>query len=173
MEPISSLPLFSDTPEDWPSVRDELLEMTNELRYPIALLGHLMQRISYVTGCKVAKLIAMSESTSKQYLLKDGILLWAGCGSLICRPNCLVGVGDCLANRLFRILLLDYETSTVNSSGPCLLPKSVGIMRKALGKTSHPTFPIWLNIPLSKSSAFFKPLSICETLAVGMAIITP
>ena len=35
------------------------------------------------------------------------------------------------------------------------------------------TFPIWLNIPLSKSSAFFKPLSICETLAVGMAIITP
>ena len=32
---------------------------------------------------------------------------------------------------------------------------------------------IWLNIPLSKSSAFFKPLSICETLAVGMAIITP
>ena len=38
---------------------------------------------------------------------------------------------------------------------------------------SRPTFPIWLNIPLSKSSAFFKPLSICETLAVGMAIITP
>ena len=38
---------------------------------------------------------------------------------------------------------------------------------------SKPTFPIWLNIPLSKSSAFFKPLSICETLAVGMAIITP
>ena len=38
---------------------------------------------------------------------------------------------------------------------------------------SEPTFPIWLNIPLSKSSAFFKPLSICETLAVGMAIITP
>ena len=37
----------------------------------------------------------------------------------------------------------------------------------------HPTFPIWLNIPLSKSSAFLKPLSICETLAVGMAIITP
>ena len=36
-----------------------------------------------------------------------------------------------------------------------------------------PTFPIWLNIPLSKSSVFFKPLSICETLAVGMAIITP
>ena len=39
--------------------------------------------------------------------------------------------------------------------------------------TITPTFPIWLNIPLSKSSAFFKPLSICETLAVGMAIITP
>ena len=38
---------------------------------------------------------------------------------------------------------------------------------------TSPTFPIWLNIPLSKSSAFFKPLSICETLAVGMAIITP
>ena len=37
----------------------------------------------------------------------------------------------------------------------------------------NPTFPIWLNIPLSKSSAFLKPLSICETLAVGMAIITP
>ena len=37
----------------------------------------------------------------------------------------------------------------------------------------NPTFPIWLNIPLSKSSAFFKPLSICETLAVDMAIITP
>ena len=37
----------------------------------------------------------------------------------------------------------------------------------------RPTFPIWLNIPLGKSSAFFKPLSICETLAVGMAIITP
>ena len=37
----------------------------------------------------------------------------------------------------------------------------------------YPTFPIWLNIPLSKSSAFFKSLSICETLAVGMAIITP
>ena len=40
-------------------------------------------------------------------------------------------------------------------------------------KRDKPTFPIWLNIPLSKSSAFFKPLSICETLAVGMAIITP
>ena len=39
--------------------------------------------------------------------------------------------------------------------------------------SDNPTFPIWLNIPLSKSSAFFKPLSICETLAVGMAIITP
>ena len=42
-----------------------------------------------------------------------------------------------------------------------------------LDKYVYPTFPIWLNIPLSKSSAFFKPLSICETLAVGMAIITP
>ena len=41
------------------------------------------------------------------------------------------------------------------------------------GEPFCPTFPIWLNIPLSKSSAFFKPLSICETLAVGMAIITP
>ena len=41
------------------------------------------------------------------------------------------------------------------------------------GKPYEPTFPIWLNIPLSKSSAFFKPLSICETLAVDMAIITP
>ena len=39
--------------------------------------------------------------------------------------------------------------------------------------STYPTFPIWLNMPLSKSSAFFKPLSICETLAVGMAIITP
>ena len=44
--------------------------------------------------------------------------------------------------------------------------------RQALARM-NPTFPIWLNIPLSKSSAFFKPLSICETLAVGMAIITP
>ena len=45
---------------------------------------------------------------------------------------------------------------------------------KASDSTPYlPTFPIWLNIPLSKSSAFFKPLSICETLAVGMAIITP
>ena len=43
----------------------------------------------------------------------------------------------------------------------------------AAGPSLNPTFPIWLNIPLSKSSAFFKPLSICETLAVGMAIITP
>ena len=42
-----------------------------------------------------------------------------------------------------------------------------------IGGLLYPTFPIWLNIPLSKSSAFFKPLSICETLAVGMAIITP
>ena len=42
-----------------------------------------------------------------------------------------------------------------------------------IDEASQPTFPIWLNIPLSKSSAFFKPLSICETLAVGMAIITP
>ena len=40
-------------------------------------------------------------------------------------------------------------------------------------KYFNPTFPIWLNIPLSKSSAFFKPLSICERLAVGMAISTP
>ena len=45
--------------------------------------------------------------------------------------------------------------------------------RKLLDRVFKPTFPIWLNIPLSKSSAFFKPLSICETLAVGMAIITP
>ena len=51
-------------------------------------------------------------------------------------------------------------------SSHCLVPRSL------LGSFS-PTFPIWLNIPLSKSSAFFKPLSICETLAVGMAIITP
>ena len=43
----------------------------------------------------------------------------------------------------------------------------------AMEELFYPTFPIWLNIPLSKSSAFFKPLSICETLAVGMAIITP
>ena len=43
----------------------------------------------------------------------------------------------------------------------------------ALRLPFYPTFPIWLNIPLSKSSAFFEPLSICETLAVGMAIITP
>ena len=43
----------------------------------------------------------------------------------------------------------------------------------ANAKTSKPTFPIWLNIPLSKSSAFFKPLSIRETLAVGMAILAP
>ena len=42
-----------------------------------------------------------------------------------------------------------------------------------LDTSNKPTFPIWLNIPLSKSSAFFKPLSICEMLAVGMAIITP
>ena len=46
-------------------------------------------------------------------------------------------------------------------------------VNKARFEEFHPTFPIWLNIPLSKSSAFFKPLSICETLAVGMAIITP
>ena len=45
--------------------------------------------------------------------------------------------------------------------------------RERYGLGPKPTFPIWLNIPLSKSSAFFKPLSICETLAVGMAIITP
>ena len=43
----------------------------------------------------------------------------------------------------------------------------------ALVELFKPSFPIWLNIPLSKSSAFFEPLSICETLAVGMAIITP
>ncbi len=43
----------------------------------------------------------------------------------------------------------------------------------SLAGGNNPTFPIWVNIPLSKSSAFFKPLSICETLAVGMAIITP
>ena len=43
----------------------------------------------------------------------------------------------------------------------------------AYGHFVRPTFPIWLNIPLSKSSTFFKPLSICETLAVGMAMITP
>ena len=50
----------------------------------------------------------------------------------------------------------------------------VGDLNRAIGDIrSYPTFPIWLNIPLSKSSAFFKPLSICETLAVGMAIITP
>ena len=48
-----------------------------------------------------------------------------------------------------------------------------GILERVLGQKVKPTFPIWLNIPLSKSSAFFKPLSICETLAVGMAIITP
>ena len=50
---------------------------------------------------------------------------------------------------------------------------SVTGVKTTAGEVSSPTFPIWLNIPLSKSSAFFKPLSICETLAVGMAIITP
>ena len=49
----------------------------------------------------------------------------------------------------------------------------VGFIEVTPDETRYPTFPIWLNIPLSKSSAFFKPLSICETLAVGMAIITP
>ena len=49
----------------------------------------------------------------------------------------------------------------------------VGAHKYDVGGGTEPTFPIWLNIPLSKSSAFFKPLSICETLAVGMAIITP
>ena len=47
------------------------------------------------------------------------------------------------------------------------------LVSKGRAAAYKPTFPIWLNIPLSKSSAFFKPLSICETLAVGMAIITP
>ena len=58
----------------------------------------------------------------------------------------------------------------------CLNPKAIMHSRPITMEdylTSKPTFPIWLNIPLSKSSAFFKPLSICETLAVGMAIITP
>ena len=48
----------------------------------------------------------------------------------------------------------------------------IEVVQQAVDSTG-PTFPIWLNIPLSKSSVFFKPLSICETLAVGMAIITP
>ena len=55
-----------------------------------------------------------------------------------------------------------------------LLPAQLLIFAlMAIVAYDYPTFPIWLNIPLSKSSAFFKPLSICETLAVGMAIITP
>ena len=38
---------------------------------------------------------------------------------------------------------------------------------------NQPTFPISLKRSLGNSSTFFKPLSICETLAVGMAIIAP
>ena len=53
----------------------------------------------------------------------------------------------------------------ISQNAPELASRTIGYL--------DPTFPIWLNIPLSKSSAFFKPLSICETLAVGMAIITP
>ena len=65
-------------------------------------------------------------------------------------------------------------TETVGQQGLSLFGSSVEDLQAAFrGYSTQPTFPIWLNIPLSKSLAFFKPLSICETLAVGMAIITP
>ena len=59
------------------------------------------------------------------------------------------------------------DTFTVNVQTPA------DAIASLIALIIDPTFPIWLNIPLSKSSAFFKPLSICEPLAVGMAIITP
>ena len=69
---------------------------------------------------------------------------------------------------------LDIAPSGIPSN---IIPHSKGVKCGLIRSNSpfsySPTFPIWLNIPLSKSSAFFKPLSICETLAVGMAIITP
>ena len=84
---------------------------------------------------------------------------------------------------------MSYRAEIMNDQGLCLQvysevdSKDTEILRfDCFDQTPHyhygpenlnPTFPIWLNIPLSKSSAFFKPLSICETLAVGMAIITP
>ena len=73
--------------------------------------------------------------------------------------------------RLFGWLdyLPDYSLGVYTREVQGRKPRYVPVARLSL----QPTFPIWLNIPLSKSSAFFKPLSICETLAVGMAIITP
>ena len=56
----------------------------------------------------------------------------------------------------------------LTQGAPHLFENGAGRQEKDQARIS-----IWLNIPLSKSSAFFKPLSICETLAVGMAIITP
>ena len=65
------------------------------------------------------------------------------------------------------------EWEQVDNRGESV-PPGAYLVRGVLNlEPPEPTFPIWLNIPLSKSSAFFKPLSICETLAVGMAIITP
>ena len=63
----------------------------------------------------------------------------------------------------------DDVPGAVELDAPCV-SGSIYVQRPT--EETDPTFPIWLNIPLSKSSAFFKPLSICETLAVGMAIIT-
>ena len=69
---------------------------------------------------------------------------------------------------------LEFLADVLSKIGAFFHISEPAIYRKAPDMKEYwPTFPIWLNIPLSKSSAFFKPLSICETLAVGMAIISP
>ena len=79
----------------------------------------------------------------------------------------------------FRVGQAWIQALAVDEAGnfdPALIDQLIFIVRESntgQRQTLDPTFPIWLNIPLSKSSVFFKPLSICETLAVGMAIITP
>ena len=93
------------------------------------------------------------------------------------RAGCDVVVNT--ADLTSKLLALSIENPAINNVVKELVSRTrdnevyrVACPPKYVGKSFEPTFPIWLNIPLSKSSAFFKPLSICETLAVGMAIIT-
>ena len=88
----------------------------------------------------------------------------------------LANPGTVSLTQLKQILLDEIRSAAPSLSADIVDELVSGALAEAqsTGRISfNPTFPIWLNIPLSKSSAFFKPLSICETLAVGMAIITP
>ena len=111
--------------------------MSNKLCYVVSLLSNPEQRISYITSREVAEFVSFGEGTSEKYMPKESSLLWASGCSLIRKSDCLVSLGYRSVNCFFGILLFYSVAISVNGRIASLLPKSVGVVRKTLSKTSH------------------------------------